>query len=317
MCRAARCIRARFTAQLDAEESRHVLAGEPVPLPGLDGDVRAATAAARAATTGSAMGSTTLSPEASDRYFDFPYCLTQGTWTATATNRLLLEAGVSRLAYPGGAGTGSPDGALNLIQVVEQAAHRRPPGQLRVPRHQHRRRQLPEHQELARLGVVRDGRAQHEGRLPGRLSRRRTAASITGESAAHLPLQQRRAEPVHLPASGFPDGQSDDDVGPLRPGHLDARPAVAAGRAALRPRLELGPGRGQRDHRDVAVQRGADSVRADGQRRRVSTTSRRAAVRPTTSSATARRRSSSPSAATWRRRPTTPRTRRTTRRAAS
>ena len=30
----------RFTAQLDAEESRHVLAGEPVPLPGLDDDVQ-------------------------------------------------------------------------------------------------------------------------------------------------------------------------------------------------------------------------------------------------------------------------------------
>jgi len=69
-----------------------------------------------------AMGSTTLSPEASDRYFNFPYFLTQGTWTATATNRLLLEAGASRLSYSGGAGTGSPDGAFNLIQVVEQQA---------------------------------------------------------------------------------------------------------------------------------------------------------------------------------------------------
>ena len=69
-----------------------------------------------------AMGSTTLSPEASDRYFDFPYWLTQATWTSTATNRLLLEGGFSRLAYPGGAGTGSPDGGRSLIQVVEQAA---------------------------------------------------------------------------------------------------------------------------------------------------------------------------------------------------
>src|SRR6185436_11485337 len=68
-----------------------------------------------------AMGSTTLSPEASDRYFDFPYWLSQVTWTQTATSRLLFEAGFSRLAYPGGAGTGPPDGARNLIQVVEQA----------------------------------------------------------------------------------------------------------------------------------------------------------------------------------------------------
>jgi hypothetical protein len=69
-----------------------------------------------------AMGSTTLSPEASDRYFDFPYWLTQATWTSTVTNRFLAEAGFSRLAYPGGAGTGPPDGARDLIQVVEQSA---------------------------------------------------------------------------------------------------------------------------------------------------------------------------------------------------
>ena len=69
-----------------------------------------------------AMGSTTLSPEASDRYFDFPYWLTQATWTSTLTSRFLAEAGFSRLAYPGGAGTGPPDGARDLIQVVEQSA---------------------------------------------------------------------------------------------------------------------------------------------------------------------------------------------------
>jgi hypothetical protein len=69
-----------------------------------------------------AMGSTTLSPEASDRYFDFPYRVTQATWTSPATSRLLVEAGLSLLAYPGGAGTGAPDGALDLIQVTEQAA---------------------------------------------------------------------------------------------------------------------------------------------------------------------------------------------------
>jgi len=69
-----------------------------------------------------AMGSTTLSPEASDRYFDFPYWLTQATWTSTMTSRFLMEAGFSRLAYPGGAGTGPPDANRSLIQVVEQSA---------------------------------------------------------------------------------------------------------------------------------------------------------------------------------------------------
>ena len=112
---------ARFTGQVStknrlafSQENQYRCQGSTVT-PGGDG----------CRTRGSdwvAMGSTTLSPEASDRYFEFPYWLTQGTWTSTASSALLFEAGFSRLAYPGGAGTGSPDGARHLIQVVEQSA---------------------------------------------------------------------------------------------------------------------------------------------------------------------------------------------------
>ncbi len=112
---------ARFTGQLTArdrltfsQENQYRCQGSPVT-PGGDG-------CRERGTDWVAMGSTTLSPEASDRYFDFPYWLTQATWTSTTTSNLLLEAGFSRLAYPGGAGTGSPDGARMLIQVREQAA---------------------------------------------------------------------------------------------------------------------------------------------------------------------------------------------------
>ena len=42
---------------------------------------------------------------------------------------------------------------------------------------------------------------------------------------------------------------------------LDARPADAAGRAALRPLVELQPGRAQRHHAHVAAQPDADHVR--------------------------------------------------------
>ncbi|HKB09104.1 MAG TPA: TonB-dependent receptor [Vicinamibacterales bacterium] len=71
-----------------------------------------------------ALGSTTQSPESNTGYFDFPYWVTQATWTATATNKLLLEAGYSRFAYrhAGGPGQVPPDGILDLIPVTEQAA---------------------------------------------------------------------------------------------------------------------------------------------------------------------------------------------------
>jgi hypothetical protein len=71
-----------------------------------------------------ALGSTTQSPESNTGYFDFPYWVTQGTWTSTVNNKLLLEAGFSRFAYRHANGPGQvpPDGILNLIPVTEQNA---------------------------------------------------------------------------------------------------------------------------------------------------------------------------------------------------
>ena len=65
----------------------------------------------------------TTSPEAATNYFDFPYYLTQGTWSAPMTNRLLLEAGLSRFSYyhAGGPGQVPPDGIFDLISVTEQS----------------------------------------------------------------------------------------------------------------------------------------------------------------------------------------------------
>ena len=69
-----------------------------------------------------ALGSTTQSPESNTGYFDFPYWVTQATWTSTLTNRLMAEAGFSRFAYhhAGGPGQVPPDGIVNLIPVTEQ-----------------------------------------------------------------------------------------------------------------------------------------------------------------------------------------------------
>lgn len=68
-------------------------------------------------------GSATTSPEASTNYFDFPYYVTQATWTAPMTSKLLLEAGYSRLSYyhAGGPGQLPPDGILG-ISVTQQSS---------------------------------------------------------------------------------------------------------------------------------------------------------------------------------------------------
>src|SRR5262249_29813426 len=53
-----------------------------------------------------ALGSTTQSPESNTGYFDFPYWVTQATWTSTVSNKLLVEAGFSRFAYRHAGGPG-------------------------------------------------------------------------------------------------------------------------------------------------------------------------------------------------------------------
>ncbi len=71
-----------------------------------------------------ALGSTTQSPEANTGYFKLPYYVTQATWTAPVSNRVLLEAGFTRFAYwtNNGPGQVPPDGTMSLIQVTEQSA---------------------------------------------------------------------------------------------------------------------------------------------------------------------------------------------------
>ena len=72
--------------------------------------------------TGTGGGALSTSPEAATSYIDFPYSLTQALWTAPMTNRILLEAGFSRLYYEhaGGPGQLPPDGIFG-ISVQEQS----------------------------------------------------------------------------------------------------------------------------------------------------------------------------------------------------
>jgi hypothetical protein len=65
------------------------------------------------------------SPEATSTatrgYFDVPFYLNQPSWTWTASDRLLFEAGYTAFRYNPIFGQPSPDGITNLIPVTEQS----------------------------------------------------------------------------------------------------------------------------------------------------------------------------------------------------
>ena len=81
-----------------------------------------------------AMGATTTSPEAAAEYFPQPYYTTQATWTMPKTNRLLLEAGFSRLAYVPVFGQTAPDTVFDIIPVEEQTGRDAATGIVWAPR---------------------------------------------------------------------------------------------------------------------------------------------------------------------------------------
>jgi|RhiMethySRZTD1v2_1073278.scaffolds.fasta_scaffold01816_2 carboxypeptidase family protein len=69
------------------------------------------------------LGTTTASPESWPGYHDFPYHVTQATWTSPISSKVLLEAGFSRFQYLwAGFGQAPPDALTNLIAVTEQQA---------------------------------------------------------------------------------------------------------------------------------------------------------------------------------------------------
>jgi hypothetical protein len=71
-----------------------------------------------------ALGSTSQSPEANTGYFKLPYYVTQASWNAPVTSKILFEAGFTRFAYwtNNGPGAVPPDGTMSLIPVTELQA---------------------------------------------------------------------------------------------------------------------------------------------------------------------------------------------------
>src|SRR5688572_29441867 len=71
------------------------------------------------------LGTTTQSPEATGTagrgYFEWPFHLTQGSWTMPVNNKLLLDANLTFFRYNPAFGFPPPDGITNLIPVTEQS----------------------------------------------------------------------------------------------------------------------------------------------------------------------------------------------------
>ena len=91
-----------------------------------------------------AAGAATVSPEAHTPYFDMPYYVTQATWSAPMTSKLLLESGYTRFSYyhAGGPGQIPPDGIFG-ISVTEQSTAINPAtGRAYVPRANYQYRAL-------------------------------------------------------------------------------------------------------------------------------------------------------------------------------
>jgi hypothetical protein len=91
-----------------------------------------------------AAGAATMSPEAGTPYFDFPYYVTQATWTSPMTSKLLLEAGYTRFSYyhAGGPGQIPPDGIFGITVTEQSTAVNPATGRPYVPRANYQYRAL-------------------------------------------------------------------------------------------------------------------------------------------------------------------------------
>ena len=142
-----------------------------------------------------------MSPEATSTagrgYFDVPFYVNQATWTNTASNKLLFDAGIQAFRYQPIFGHPAPDGITGLIPVTQQSNAINPAtGIPFAPVANYRYRAVEswgpakgDDRRPQRVGVVRDRRPQHEGRLPvpharpaGRRSWPTTRSSATGST---------------------------------------------------------------------------------------------------------------------------------------
>ena len=209
----------------------------------------------------------------------------QATYSSPLTNKLLLEAGYSTFISRWGGQ--DPGGALtSFIPVTEQSGiygrtnwtYRGLDGRFG---------QRPVTARLAGVDVIRHRVPCDEVRYPGRVSdpqrlrkHRHQPADLPLQQPLHPAPRRRRgnglqprerhhhadAESVHDATRRTRDDEPDALPRVLRAGPVDGAPAHATGRAALRVGEQLGA-RGERDHQGFEVQRRADRLRPDAERR--------------------------------------------------
>ena len=176
---------------------------------------------------------------------------TQGTWTSPLTNRLLLDAGIRHQLQPlrraGDAGQPARADSADGRTVRRRAPANAVPNACAhgIQNLTFASQDWASNQgfvlNVARLGVVRHRRAQHEVRLPGR--------RITGSTRATSATT--RTSPT-ASTNGVPESADDGSEAvqdrtahamgsAVCAGAVDARPHDAAGRAPLRSRVELLP----------------------------------------------------------------------------
>ena len=216
---------------------------------------RATTAAARAAPTGLARWHR---PRCHRRpntgYFELPYYVTQATWTAPLTSSILLEAGFSRFAYcttadPGTAAAGRhlrPDPGHRAVTRPSTAHRRARTSRIAASTSYPTTTSNPNNWRASASYVTgaHNMKVGYQGSYSDRDNRIVTNDTLL---AYRFNNGSRISSPSGCRIGGQPIARHGGGV--LRAGHLDARAADAAGRAALRPRVELQPGRRQRDRR--------------------------------------------------------------------
>ena len=127
----------------------------------------------------------------------------QATWSSPVSNRFLLEAGFGTYLARYGSNELPGNPTRNMVRVVEQcAAGCAVNGS--IPNLAYRSHNWEDNWNGAHtwraLGVVRDRRAQHEVRLPGRVPLVQPE-DVHQRSVPAVSRQQRRAEPAHADAA--------------------------------------------------------------------------------------------------------------------
>ena len=181
------------------------------------------------------------SPEAGNQVWDDREKIVQATWTSHGDQQAAPRGRPVVLQQPLEPVPRRRRGPEHRLdhRADRHAGERHSGAVLHLPLDGESARQRPAAQRVARVGVVRDRLAQHEGRLSGRLP---GAEAVHDRQPEHdqLHLPRRRALVAH---AVHPESVQQPHAlrRVLRPGSVDGESLHGAGRASIRARVELVP----------------------------------------------------------------------------